>query len=340
MSNQFDPLIYENPQDNMNIIERVDAILQEAINKKASDIHFEPYKSEYRIRIRIDGVLNCVQTLSSSIARQMNTRLKILAKLNIAEFNLPQDGQLKFEQHTMRVSTIPVTYGEKVVLRLMDNENKLFGVDELGLSSHALHCYKKSLNAPQGLILVTGPTGSGKTVTLYSGISLINSLDKNISTVEDQIELPIESINQTQINTKMNVHFETMLRALLRQDPDVIMIGEIRDKETAEIAIQAAQTGHLVLSTLHTNSSAETITRLSQMGLKHHFIASSLLLIIAQRLVRKLCPNCRIEQYEQIVINNDIVIKKHWKSSFVGCELCSQGYRGRIALYEFLPMNH
>lgn len=327
--------------ESVNMITLTQRILQQAIAKKASDIHIEPTKNGCQIRIRVDGVLNELKSLNEAMTKPFITRLKIMAKLNIAEQRIPQDGQLLLVHATdqqcsksFRVSTIPIINGEKVVLRIMDNTAPFLTLDKLGLSETELDLYQTHLNAPQGLILVTGPTGSGKTITLYSGLKTMNQQERNISTVEDPIEMPLDQINQTQINHKIGLNFEIMLRALLRQDPDVVMIGEIRDKETAEIAIQASQTGHLVLSTLHTNSSIEAMIRLKQIGIPTYLLASSVQLIIAQRLVRQLCIHCKIQQSTKLPLLGEI--ETHFSAQ--GCDKCQNGYLGRIALYEFLPI--
>ncbi|MFQ1017175.1 ATPase, T2SS/T4P/T4SS family [Gilliamella sp. BG7] len=314
------------------LIESIDKLLLGALDKRASDIHFEPYQHSYRIRMRIDGVLHDMLSPSLALAKQITARLKIMSQLNIAEHRLPQDGQLVIDSYTMRIATLPVMNGEKIVLRVMDNHESELTINDLGLTDTDLLTFKQILNYPQGLILVTGPTGSGKTVTLYSGLKWLNKIERNICSVEDPIEIPLEGINQTAINLKAGLTFAIVLRALLRQDPDVMMIGEIRDRETAEIAIQAAQTGHLVLSTLHTNSSVEAITRLKQMGIENYLLASSLKLIIAQRLVRKLCPHCKIIANELVMFGNEYV--PH--NLALGCSNCIGGYKGRIGLYELL----
>lgn len=318
------------------VVNLTNQLLHDALSKRASDIHFEPYQYEYRVRMRIDGVLQVVSMLPITLSKQITTRLKIMSKLNIAEQRLPQDGQLTIDNQAMRISTLPVIYGEKVVLRVMDNKQHALLIGQLGLSDREQSDYVKILNAPQGLILVTGPTGSGKTLTLYSGINEINLDDRNICSVEDPIEMPIKGINQTQVNTKTGLTFAQTLRAFLRQDPDIMMIGEIRDHETAEIAIQAAQTGHLVLSTLHTNSSAEALIRLNQMGIKNYLIASSLALIIAQRLIRKLCIHCKTLAKNPLIIEEKEQKKSYRHFIAKGCPHCIGGYSGRTGIYEFL----
>ena len=313
------------------IVESVDKLLLSALEKRASDIHFEPYQHNYRIRMRIDGVLQNMQMPPLTLAKQISARLKVMANLNIAEYRLPQDGQLVINNYAMRIATLPVINGEKIVLRVMDNHESELTIDDLGLTEQDLITFKQILDYPQGLILVTGPTGSGKTMTLYSALKRLNKTECNICSVEDPIEIPLEGINQTAINLKAGLSFSVILRALLRQDPDV-MIGEIRDHETAEIAIQAAQTGHLVLSTLHTNSSVEAIVRLNQMGIKNYLLSSSLKLVIAQRLVRKLCQHCKVVASELTLIDNQP--SPHFIA--MGCEKCVGGYLGRIGLYELL----
>ena len=314
------------------VVESVDKLLLSALQKRASDIHFEPYQHNYRIRMRIDGVLQNMQMPPLSLAKQISARLKVMANLNIAEYRLPQDGQLVINNYAMRIATLPVINGEKIVLRVMDNHESELTIDDLGLNEQDLITFKQILDYPQGLILVTGPTGSGKTMTLYSALKRLNKTECNICSVEDPIEIPLEGINQTAINLKAGLSFSVILRALLRQDPDVMMIGEIRDHETAEIAIQAAQTGHLVLSTLHTNSSVEAIVRLNQMGIKNYLLSSSLKLVIAQRLVRKLCQYCKVVASELTLIDNQP--SPHFIA--MGCEKCVGGYLGRIGLYELL----
>lgn len=314
------------------LVESLDKLLLSALDKRASDIHFEPYQNYYRIRMRIDGVLQNRLMPPLSLAKQITARLKIMANLNIAEHRLPQDGQLVINNYAMRIATLPVINGEKIVLRVMDNHESELTINDLGLTEQDLLTLKQILDYPQGLILVTGPTGSGKTMTLYSTLKHLNKAECNICSVEDPIEIPLEGINQTAINHKAGLTFSVILRALLRQDPDVMMIGEIRDHETAEIAIQAAQTGHLVLSTLHTNSSVEAIVRLNQMGIKNYLLSSSLKLVIAQRLVRKLCQHCKVVASELTLIDNQP--SPHFIA--MGCDKCIGGYLGRVGVYELL----
>lgn len=321
----------------------VNQTLQTAIQRRASDIHVEPQASGLRIRLRIDGVLQPLQGHFDGVSASLIARLKILGNLDIAEKRMPQDGQFTVElsgkAESFRLSTLPTRFGEKAVIRLLQSEATAIDLDKLGMSAEALSCYRAALARPQGLILVTGPTGSGKTFTLYSGLSALNHPGHNLCSVEDPVEIPLPGVNQTQINSKAGLDFHCVLRALLRQDPDVIMLGEIRDGETAEIAIKAAQTGHLVLSTLHTNSTTETLTRLGQMGIPGFLLASALKLVIAQRLVRRLCPHCR--QPDQILNHFPAALwsgsLQSWRAT--GCDRCFSGYYGRLALFELLPIN-
>ncbi len=324
-------------------VERVQQTLLLALQRRASDIHFEPHSSGLRIRLRIDGVLHPVAGSDETANASVIARLKILGNLDIAERRMPQDGQFTLELNgksaSFRLSTLPTRFGEKAVVRLLQSESVALGLDKLGMPPQALQCYREALARPQGLILVTGPTGSGKTFTLYSGLSALNLPGHNLCSVEDPIEIPLSGVNQTQINSKAGLDFHCVLRALLRQDPDVIMLGEIRDGESAEIALKAAQTGHLVLSTLHTNSTSETLTRLSQMGIPGYLLASALKLVIAQRLVRRLCPHCRRPDSTAMPIpaGSWPGTLNSWRA--VGCDHCFSGYYGRLALFEILPIN-
>lgn len=323
-------------------IDTASQLLHQAAQRRASDIHIEPYQHSLRIRLRIDGVLHPLPLQRDIQPAALLARLKILAGLDIAERRLPQDGQFSHEIDgqvaSFRLSTLLTQGGEKAVVRLLQREGATLSLDSLGLPAAPLRLLKAALAQPQGLILVTGPTGSGKTFTLYSGLSAINQPGKNICSVEDPIEIPLPGINQTQINPKYGLDFNRVLRALLRQDPDVIMIGEIRDGETAEIAVKAAQTGHLVLSTLHTNSTAETLTRLRQMGIPGYLLGSALRLIIAQRLVRRLCPHCRepAQAVAQLPASVWPGTLQTWRAP--GCDHCFSGYFGRLALFELLPV--
>nr|WP_154325311.1 type II secretion system protein GspE [Pantoea sp. 201603H] len=323
-------------------VELVNQTLLTALQRRASDIHFEPQADHLRIRLRIDGMLQTLKSSDDNVHATLIARLKILGNLDIAERRMPQDGQFSLKlggkTHSFRLSTLPTHFGEKAVIRLLHSEEQAISLDKLGMSGRVLERYRDTLALPQGLILVTGPTGSGKTFTLYSGLNTLNSPEKNLCSVEDPIEIPLAGVNQTQINPKSGLDFHRVLRALLRQDPDVIMLGEIRDGETAEIAVKAAQTGHLVLSTLHTNSTAETITRLGQMGIPSYLLASALKLVIAQRLVRRLCPHCRqpaeaVAHFPSSIWPGTV---QTWQAS--GCDHCFSGYYGRLALFEILPV--
>lgn len=336
------PLVAREATPTESAIEATQQILRQALQRRASDIHIEPLQHGLRIRLRIDGVLHPLSSLPDTQPAALLARLKILGGLDIAERRLPQDGQFSMEIEgkpaSFRLSTLPINRGEKAVVRLLQSENAALSLDKLGLPAAQLRLITSALAQPQGLILVTGPTGSGKTFTLYSGLSALNKPEKNVCSVEDPIEIPLPGINQTQINPKCGLDFNRVLRALLRQDPDVIMVGEIRDAETAEIAVKAAQTGHLVLSTLHTNSTAETLTRLRQMGIPGYLLGSALRLIVAQRLVRRLCPHCR--QPAQAVAHYPSELwpgtLQTWRAP--GCDHCFSGYFGRLALFELLPV--
>ncbi|KTC69348.1 pilus assembly protein PilB [Legionella birminghamensis] len=333
------------------VVKFVNKILFEAIKKGVSDIHFEPYERDYRIRYRLDGILNEVAAPPISLASRITARIKIMSNLDISEKRIPQDGRFKMKLSRarsidFRVSTCPTIAGEKVVMRILDPGSTRLGIEALGFSPLQKAHFIKAIEKPQGMILVTGPTGSGKTVTLYTALNILNTKESNISTAEDPVEIKVPGINQVNINPKAGLTFSNTLRAFLRQDPDIIMVGEIRDLETAEIAVKAAQTGHLVLSTLHTNSAAETLTRLVNMGIPSFNIASSVSLLIAQRLARKLCDACKL-------VRDDVTPKSLVELGFteedsrqvkiykaVGCPICNQnGYRGRIGLFEVMPMS-
>ncbi len=323
-------------------INAVDQILRQAIQRRASDVHFEPQRHGLRVRLRIDGVLHKLPQPAEAQPAAILARLKILGGLDIAERRLPQDGQFTLEMDgklaAFRLSTLPISHGEKAVVRLLQSENSAITLDKLGMPAIQLRLLKSALAKPQGLILVTGPTGSGKTFTLYSGLSALNVPEKNVCSVEDPVEIPLEGINQTQIQPRSGLDFNRVLRALLRQDPDVIMVGEIRDAETASIAVKAAQTGHLVLSTLHTNSTAETLTRLRQMDIPGYLLGPALQLVVAQRLVRRLCVHCR--QPGQAIAHLPTELwpgtLQTWRAP--GCDHCFSGYYGRLALFEILPV--
>jgi type IV pilus assembly protein PilB len=332
------------------IVRFVNKVMLDAIKRGASDIHFEPYERSYRIRFRLDGVLKEVATPPVQLAIKLSARLKVMSRLDIAERRVPQDGRIKMRISKnraidFRVSTCPTLFGEKIVMRILDPSSAMLGIDLLGYESFQKDLYMQALARPHGMILVTGPTGSGKTVSLYTGLNILNTEDTNISTAEDPVEIMLPGINQVNINTKVGLTFAGALRAFLRQDPDVIMVGEIRDLETAEIALKAAQTGHLVLSTLHTNDAPKTLTRLVDMGVKPYAIATSVSLIIAQRLARRLCNNCktklsippealRKEGFTEEEIANGIQIYGP-----VGCGQCTDGYKGRTGIYEVMALS-
>ncbi|MFN4262838.1 MAG: type IV-A pilus assembly ATPase PilB [Thioalkalivibrionaceae bacterium] len=340
-------------QDAVNdapIVRYVNKVLFDAVQRKASDIHLEPFEKKFRVRYRIDGVLHEVASPPQSQAMRITSRVKVMSKMDIAERRVPQDGRIRMKISNtrfidFRVNSLPTIYGEKIVLRILDPDSAALGIDKLGYEEHQKELYLKALSKPYGMILVTGPTGSGKTVSLYTGLGILNTPDRNISTAEDPSEINMPGVNQVNINNKVGLTFASALRAFLRQDPDVIMVGEIRDLETAEIAIKAAQTGHLVLSTLHTNDAPQTLTRLANMGVPPYNIASSILLIIAQRLARRLCSNCkqtedlppevlRREGFTEDDIRAGITVYKA-----VGCDQCTQGYKGRVGIYQVLPIS-
>ncbi|GCF91448.1 type IV-A pilus assembly ATPase PilB [Shewanella sp. M-Br] len=336
--------------DDAPIVIYINKILTDAIRKGASDLHFEPYEKRYRIRFRIDGILHEVSEPPISLAGRLSARLKVMSKLDIAERRVPQDGRIKMKLSRtksidFRVSTLPTLWGEKIVMRILDSSSAQLGIEKLGYEPDQENLYLEMLAKPQGMILVTGPTGSGKTVSLYTGLNILNTEERNISTAEDPVEINLEGVNQVHINLKAGLTFASALRSFLRQDPDVVMVGEIRDLETAEIAIKAAQTGHLVLSTLHTNSAAETLTRLINMGVPGYNIASSVNLIIAQRLARRLCPECKqaeiIPEHELLRLGFAQAQITQGFTTFkpAGCEHCSGGYKGRVGIYEVMKMS-
>jgi type IV pilus assembly protein PilB len=333
--------------DDAPIVRFVNKVMVDAIKKGASDIHFEPYEKHFRIRLRQDGVLTEIARPPVALAMKISARLKVMARLDIAERRIPQDGRIKMKLSKnraidFRVNTCPTLFGEKVVCRLLDPSSAQLGIDALGYEEHQKQLYLDNLNKPYGMILVTGPTGSGKTVSLYTGLNILNTADRNISTAEDPAEINMPGINQVNVNPKVGLTFAAALRAFLRQDPDIIMVGEIRDLETAEIAIKAAQTGHLVLSTLHTNDAPKTLTRLVDMGVKPYAIASSVSLIIAQRLARRLCSNCK----EPVDIPAEALLKEGFSRADVeagitifhakGCSQCTNGYKGRVGIYQVM----
>lgn len=332
------------------IIRFVHKILLDAINKGASDIHFEPFEKSFRIRFRMDGVLYEVSNPPTNLAGRICARIKVMSRLDISERRIPQDGRFKLNLSAsrsmdFRVSSCPTVCGEKIVIRILDPNSAAIGIDSLGFEPTQKDLFLKYINLPQGMILVTGPTGSGKTVTMYTALHILNTTENNISTVEDPVEINVPGVNQVNINLKAGLTFATAMRAFLRQDPDIIMVGEMRDLETAEIGVKAAQTGHLVLSTLHTNSAPETLTRLSNMGLPPYNVATSVSMIIAQRLTRKLCSHCKLvddlardalhTETLSTPLDPNVQIYKH---NSKGCEFCHEGYKGRIGIYEVLPV--
>jgi type IV pilus assembly protein PilB len=333
--------------DDAPIVRFVNKVMIDAIKKGASDIHFEPYEKHFRIRLRQDGVLTEIARPPVTLAMKVAARLKVMARLDIAERRIPQDGRIKMKLSKnraidFRVNTCPTLFGEKVVCRLLDPSSAQLGIDALGYEENQKQLYLDNLAKPYGMILVTGPTGSGKTVSLYTGLNILNTMDRNISTAEDPCEINVPGINQVNVNPKVGLTFAAALRAFLRQDPDIIMVGEIRDLETAEIAIKAAQTGHLVLSTLHTNDAPKTLTRLVDMGVKPYAIASSVSLIIAQRLARRLCSNCK----EPVDVPAEALLKEGFTKAEVqagltiyhakGCNQCTAGYKGRVGIYQVM----
>ena len=335
--------------DDTPVVRFVNKVLLDAINKGASDIHIEPYEKSFRIRFRQDGVLMEVASPPLTMATRLVSRLKVMSKMDIAERRKPQDGRIKMALSKkraidFRVNTCPTLFGEKVVLRILDPTSAQLGIDALGYEEEQKQLYLENLNKPYGMILVTGPTGSGKTVSLYTGLNILNTADRNISTCEDPVEINLTGINQCHMNPKAGLTFATALRAFLRQDPDIIMVGEIRDLETAEIAIKAAQTGHMVMSTLHTNDAPQTLTRLANMGVPPYNIASSVNLIIAQRLARRLCNNCK----KPVDVPKAALLEEGFKEeeigdiklySPVGCDQCAEGYKGRVGLYQVMPVS-
>jgi len=330
--------------DDAPVVRFVNKMLLDAIRGGSSDLHFEPYERAYRVRLRTDGVLHEVARPPVQLAPRISARLKVMAGLDISERRKPQDGRIKMKLSKskaidFRVNTLPTLWGEKIVMRILDPSSAQMGIDALGYEEDQKDLYMNALRQPQGMILVTGPTGSGKTVSLYTGLNILNTVDVNISTAEDPVEINLEGINQVNVNPKQGMDFSQALRAFLRQDPDIIMVGEIRDLETAEIAIKAAQTGHMVMSTLHTNSAAETLTRLRNMGVPAFNIATSVNLIIAQRLARKLCNSCK----KEVDVPRDVLLREGFPEQKlgtfkiygpVGCDNCKGGYKGRVGIYE------
>ena len=331
------------------VVRFVNKILLDAIKRGASDVHFEPYEKYFRVRTRLDGVLSEVAQPPVVLANKVCARLKVMSRMDIAERRVPQDGRIKMRLSKnraidFRVNTCPTLFGEKIVLRILDPSSAKLGIELLGYEDHQRAMYEKHLAKPYGMILVTGPTGSGKTVSLYTGLNILNTEDRNISTAEDPAEINLPGINQVNVNPKVGLTFASSLKAFLRQDPDVIMVGEIRDLETAEIAIKAAQTGHLVLSTLHTNDAPRTLTRLVDMGVMPYAIATSVSLIIAQRLARRLCDNCK----EVKDIPKEALIKEGFDPAEIeklqvfgpkGCKSCNEGYKGRVGIFQVMEVS-
>ena len=331
--------------DDAPIIKLINGIISHAIKERASDIHFEPYEDRFIVRFRIDGILKKILIHDSRIAPLIISRIKIISRLDISERRLPQDGRVSLslgkKNVDVRVSTLPSSYGERIVLRLLDKESSQINIDDLGLNKYVLNNFKNSLLSSEGMILVTGPTGSGKTTTMYAGLRHINDNTQNILTVEDPIEYTLEGIGQTQVNNKTGYDFAKGLRSILRQDPDVIMLGEIRDEETARIAIQSSLTGHLVMSTVHTNSAIGAITRLRDMGIESFLLASSLKTVISQRLIRRLCGECRSETKISQMASEVLGFNKDQKVfSSIGCSACDEsGFKGRVAIAESVQIN-
>ena len=335
--------------DDAPVVRFVNKVFLDAIKKGASDIHLEPYEKSFRIRFRNDGMLSKIASPPSFIANRIISRIKVMAKMDIAERRVPQDGRIKMKisrnrSIDFRVSTCPTLFGEKVVLRILDPTSSEMGIEQLGFEPAQKKHFLAAIQKPYGMILVTGPTGSGKTVTLYTGLHILNTLERNISTAEDPVEITVDGINQVNMNVKAGLTFPVALRAFLRQDPDIIMVGEIRDLETADIAVKAAQTGHLVLSTLHTNDAPQTLNRLLQMGVPAFNIVSSVLLIMAQRLTRRLCEKCKTNAKYPDNILLDAGFKKQDLGTFtaytaVGCEHCNDGYKGRVGIYQVMPIS-
>jgi len=328
----------------------VNKVFLDAIKKGASDLHFEPYEKRYRVRLRIDGVLREVASPPIAMGGRLCARIKVMSRMDTAERRIPQDGRIKMrisknKAIDFRVNTCPTLFGEKIVLRILDASAAKLGIDMLGYEPEQKQLYMDALANPYGMILVTGPTGSGKTVSLYTGLNILNTEDRNISTAEDPVEINLEGINQVNMNPKVGLDFNTTLRAFLRQDPDIIMVGEIRDLETAGIAIKAAQTGHMVMSTLHTNDAPQTLSRLINMGVPPFNIASAVNLIIAQRLARRLCEHCKTvdkipkealleEGFKEEDIDNGLKLYKA-----VGCDQCDKGFKGRVGIYQVMKIS-
>ena len=340
----------ESDVDDTPIVRFVNRVLLDAINRGASDIHFEPYEKFFRVRFRQDGILHEIAKPPQNLATRMTARLKVMSNMDIAERRVPQDGRIKMSLSRkraidFRVNTLPTVHGEKVVLRILDPSSAMLGIDALGYEPDQKALFLKAIARPQGMVLVTGPTGSGKTVSLYTALNILNTTERNISTAEDPVEIQVAGINQVNVNEKTGMTFAAALRSFLRQDPDIIMVGEIRDLETAEIGIKAAQTGHLVLSTLHTNDAPQTLNRLMNMGVPAYNVASAVHLIIAQRLARRLCEQCKTPEE---VPREELLAQGFTEQALsagmtvyraVGCERCAGGYKGRVGIYQVMPVS-
>ena len=337
--------------DEAPVVKFINKMLVDAIRMGASDLHFEPYEKSYRVRFRVDGVMQKMANPPVQLANKLAARLKVMSQMDISERRLPQDGRIKLKLSKnkaidFRVNSLPTLFGEKIVLRILDPSSAMLGIEALGYEPDQKEMFLEALNKPQGMLLITGPTGSGKTVSLYTGINILNTGETNISTAEDPVEINLEGINQVNVNQKVGLTFANALKSFLRQDPDIVMVGEIRDLETAEIAIKAAQTGHMVLSTLHTNSAPETLTRLKNMGVASFNIATSVNLVIAQRLARRLCKNCKkpidIPRKSLIEIgftDADLDNPNNLIYEPVGCSECREGYKGRVGIYEVMKVS-
>ena len=332
------------------IVKYINKLLIDAIRMGASDLHFEPYEKIYRVRYRVDGVLRQIATPPLQLATRLSSRLKVMSQMDISEKRVPQDGRIKLKLSKnkaidFRVNSLPTLFGEKLVLRILDPSSAMLGIDALGYEPEQKELFMQALDKPQGMLLITGPTGSGKTVSLYTGLNILNREDTNISTAEDPVEINLQGINQVNVNNKVGLTFSAALKSFLRQDPDIVMVGEIRDLETAEIAIKAAQTGHMVMSTLHTNSAPETLTRLRNMGVPSFNIATSVNLVIAQRLARRLCSQCKkpADIPQQSLLEMGFTEADLQQPEFqiyepVGCNECREGYKGRVGVYEVMKV--
>ncbi|KXZ66501.1 type IV-A pilus assembly ATPase PilB [Acinetobacter venetianus] len=339
-----------NQSDESPIVKYINKLLIDAIRMGASDLHFEPYEKMYRVRYRVDGVLRQIANPPLQMANRLASRLKVMSQMDISEKRMPQDGRIKLKLSKtkaidFRVNSLPTLFGEKLVLRILDPSSAMLGIEALGYEDEQKALFLEALEKPQGMLLITGPTGSGKTVSLYTGLNILNTEDTNISTAEDPVEINLEGINQVNVNPKTGLTFSAALKAFLRQDPDIIMVGEVRDLETAEIAIKAAQTGHMVMSTLHTNSAPETLTRLRNMGVPSFNIATSVNLVIAQRLARRLCQHCKapVDIPKQSLLElgfteQDLADPELKLFQPVGCSECREGYKGRVGIYEVMKV--